>query len=86
MKPYEKIVFLGPRANGLTFGRLDGLEPGREEAVEHEVIDLGGQVPDPDGGVLLARHQPRRVMVQLPPRRLETNWMLPLFSAIVVMN
>ena len=37
----------------LTFGGDDGLEAGREEVVELEIVDLRAEVPHPDGVVLL---------------------------------
>ena len=57
----------------LTFSRLDGLEPGREELVEREIRDVWGEVADPDAVVFLSGHQAGGVVVQLVPDGLEES-------------
>ena len=56
---------------GRTFGGLDALEPRGEELEEGEVVDVGREVAHPHRVVLLARHQPRALVVQLEAHGLQ---------------
>ena len=50
-------------------GAAHGLVAVREELIEPEVVHFRAEVADPDGGVGFARHQPRRVVIELETNR-----------------
>ena len=68
----------------ITFGWDDWLKPRGEEPVEAEVIDLGSEVPDPDGVILLAGQQPVGVMVEFKSGRGHVWEWYSLLSELVI--
>jgi hypothetical protein len=64
-KPDESVSLAEPSIVQDNFGAADRLIALREKLVEGVVVDLWGQVTDPDGRVWLTRLQPGAVVVEL---------------------